>query len=106
MPCPLKVTNHPSNRPPVLNHPKVPNHLRATFLPRVPSLRRATFLPNSLPPVLNRLRVASLRKTRQPWENLLAASPQAPARLSAPAHFIAACHLARALLAPAIPCPA
>ena len=100
MPCPLKVPNHlratflPSNPLPALN------------LPRVPSLRRATFLPNSLPPLLNRLRVASLRKTRQPWENLLAASPQAPARLSAPAHFIAACHLARALLAPAIPCPA
>lgn len=121
MPSPLKVPARPSNLPPALSLPKAPNLPRAASppkapvrpsnrpqalnLPKVPSRLRATFLPSSLPQALNRLRVASLRKTRQPRENLLADSPPVPARLSAHVLIIAACHPARALLAPAIPCP-
>lgn len=89
-----KVPARPSSLLPVLSLRKEPNRLKATAL------------PSSLPPALNPLRVASLRKTRQPWENHLAASPPVHVRLSAHVPIIAACHPARALLAPAIPCPA
>lgn len=109
MPSPLKAPNRPSS---LRKAPFLPNNLLpALSLPRVVSRLKAIARPSSLPPELNPLkapnrpRVASLHKTRQPWENLLVASPPVPARLSAPVPIIAACHPARALLAPAIPCP-
>jgi hypothetical protein len=50
--------------------------------------------------------VHSLRKTHPRWANHPRLSQPAPARPSARVPIIAACHRVRALLVPAIPCPA